>query len=126
MERAIILSVAVAVVFVAANVLTEKSLEPGRAHIMVWVWLLACLGFGAQRWCYQAFGLSVAAAVIDSLLTLLTVGYGIFILKDRLTPMQYIGITLMLIGIFLVKPSASSDSKKGADEVKTPTTEREA
>jgi drug/metabolite transporter (DMT)-like permease len=83
-------------------VLSEKSLEPGRTHYLGYVFLLACVAFLGFHWCCQQFGLAIASAVVDSLLTLLTVAYAIFVLKERLNAIQYAGITLLLVGILLV------------------------
>jgi drug/metabolite transporter (DMT)-like permease len=102
-SRAIFLSVCVAGLYVFANVLTEKSLTPGKEHYMAYVCVIAVVAFLGFRWCCQQFGLGVASAVVDSLLTLLTVAYAIIILKDRLTAIQYVGVLLLLLGLLLVK-----------------------
>ena len=109
--RAILFSVVVAMLYVAANVLTEKSLEPGKTHLMGYVFLLAVVAFIGFRWCCQQFGLAIASTVVDSLLTLLTVGYAVFILKDRLTSIQYVGIVLMIAGLLLVKGPWSGEAE---------------
>jgi drug/metabolite transporter (DMT)-like permease len=101
--RALFFTTAVALLMVAANVFTERSLQPGKGYLMALVFLAACLGFWGFRYCCQAFGLTVASSVVDTLLTLLTVGYGVFILQEKLGTVQYAGIALLLVGLFLVK-----------------------
>jgi drug/metabolite transporter (DMT)-like permease len=113
--RAIVFSVVVAMLYVAANVLTEKSLEPGKTHLMGVVFLLAIVAFLGFRWCCQQFGLAIASTVVDSLLTLLTVGYAVFILKDRLTSIQYVGIVLMIVGLLLVKGPWSGEAQASTE-----------
>jgi multidrug transporter EmrE-like cation transporter len=109
--RAILLSVAVALLYVLANVLTEKSLEEGKSHYMGYVSLVAVIAFWGFRWTCQHFGLAVASAVVDSLLTLLTVAYAIFVLKDSLSTIQYVGVFFLLIGLLLVKGPWSGEKE---------------
>ena len=110
--RAIIFSVAVALIYVLANVLTERSLAPGKAHLMAWVSALAVVAFFGFRFVCQHYGLAVASVVVDSLLTLLTVAYAVFVLKDRLSTVQYVGVFLLLAGLFLVKGPWSGGSSE--------------
>ncbi|MFN9720692.1 MAG: hypothetical protein ACK58L_18495 [Planctomycetota bacterium] len=101
--RPLFFSIVVAFVFVTANVLTEKSLEPGKTWVFALACGLACVALLGFRWCCQQFGLAIASAVVDSLLTLLTVGYAVLILRERLSSIQYAGLALLLLGILLVK-----------------------
>ena len=101
--KALFFTTFVALLMVAANVFTERSLHPGKGHLMAVVFLAACAGFWGFRYCCQAFGLTVASSVVDTLLTLLTVGYGVFVLQEKLGAVQYAGIVLLLVGLFLVK-----------------------
>ena len=102
-RRAVCFSALVASMYVLANVLTERSLQVGKFHLMGYVAILAVAGFFGFRFCCREFGLGVASVVVDSLLTLLTVGYAIFVLKERLSPVQYAGVFLLLVGLILVK-----------------------
>jgi len=101
--RAVCFSALVASMYVLANVLTERSLQVGKSHLMGYVAVLAVAAFFGFRWCCREFGLGIASAVVDSLLTLLTVAYAIIVLKDRLSPVQYVGVFLLLLGLILVK-----------------------
>jgi drug/metabolite transporter (DMT)-like permease len=95
-----------------ANILTEKSLEPGRFHYMGYVSVLAVVAFFGFRWACLQFGLGVASGVVDSLLTLLTLAYAVFVLGEDLTRIQYAGLAFILVGLFLVKGPLSGPPQK--------------
>ena len=84
---------------------------------MVYVSVLAVLAFLGFRWACKEFGLGVASGVVDSLLTLLTVAYAVFILKDRLSGSQYAGLVLILVGLLLVKGPWSAGPEEDPSEV---------
>ena len=96
-------SAAVAGLYVAANVLTKRSLEPGRAWLMILVSVLAVGAFFAFRAICKQFGLAVASGVVDSLLTLLTLAIAVLWDKEVLTTTQLTGLGFILVGLFLVR-----------------------
>lgn len=101
--RALFFCVVIAMTYVIANILTERSLQPGKVHYMGYVSIIAVLAFFGFRWACQQFGLGVASGIVDSLLTLLTIGYAVFVLKEGLTAVQYAGLAFILVGLLLVK-----------------------
>lgn len=100
--RAIALSVLAALLFASANILTKRSLGPGCAHAMVWVSALAIGGFFCFRFACKQHGLGITSAVVDSLITLVTVGWALFVLRERLTTLQHIGLAFVVVGLMLV------------------------
>jgi transporter family protein len=98
-----IICAGVAALYVAANVLTQKSLEPGKAWLMGVVSVLAVAAFFAFRFICQRFGLAVSSGVVDSLLTILTLAIAVFVLKEELTVRQYCGLGVLLLGLYLVR-----------------------
>ena len=100
--RAFALSVVAALLFAGANILTKRSLGPGCAHVMVWVSVLAVGGFVCFRFACKEYGLGITSAVVDSLITLVTVGWALFVLRERLTTLQHVGLALVVVGLVLV------------------------
>ena len=101
--KAFVLSAGVAGLYVLANVLTQKSLEPGKSWLMALVSLLAISAFFAFRFMVKSFGLAVASGVVDSLLTLLTIAFAVFVLRESLSVKQYAGLSCLLVGLYLVR-----------------------
>jgi len=100
--RSLFASSAVACLFVIANVLTERSLAAGRGWVMLVVCFTACVAFLGFRWCCSHYGLAVASSVVDSVLTIMTVGYAFIVLGERLSAAQCCGVVLLLAGLLLV------------------------
>jgi drug/metabolite transporter (DMT)-like permease len=100
--RAIAVSVVAALLFASANILTKRSLGPGCAHMMVWVSALAVGGFVCFRFACKEHGLGITSAVVDSLITLVTVGWAVFVLRERLTTLQHTGLAFIVVGLVLV------------------------
>lgn len=118
--RAVVLSVVVALFFVGANVLTKRSCAPGEGHLMVWVSLLAISAFFGFRLVCQTYGLGLTSAVIDSVLTLLTVAWAVFILRERYSTVQYVGLILLLVGLLLVNGPWSGGGAEAESPEETP------
>ncbi len=100
--RAIAVSVVAALLFASANILTKRSLGPGCAHVMVWVSVLAVGGFVCFRLACKEHGLGITSAVVDSLITLVTVGWAVLVLRERLTTLQHTGLAFVVVGLVLV------------------------
>jgi drug/metabolite transporter (DMT)-like permease len=96
-------AIVVALLFVFANSMAMKSLEPGHEWF---VWISASIGFGAFcgfRYVCQQYGLAIASGIVDSTLTILTVLVGIFLFQETLTLRQYLGLGLIISGLVLVR-----------------------
>jgi len=100
--RPLLASSAVACLFVIANILTERSLSAGKGWLMFFVFVAACAAFIGFRWCCRHYGLAIASSVVDSFLTLGTVGYAFVVLGESLSRSQCCGIAFLLAGLLLV------------------------
>jgi drug/metabolite transporter (DMT)-like permease len=99
----VISSVGVAGLFVLANALTLKSLEPGMAWLMLVVSVTSVGGYFAFRFMCAASGLAIAAGIVDSVIIFLTLGIAVFIFDEQLTIRQYVGLVVLLVGLYLVR-----------------------
>lgn len=118
--RTAALALVAATWFAGANVLTKQSLAPGQGHRMAWVSLLAIGAFFGFRSACQACGLGVTSAVVDSLVTLGTVGWAVFVLREDLTKAQCVGLALILAGLTLVHGSSAGSRAAAAAPAPAP------
>jgi multidrug transporter EmrE-like cation transporter len=99
----IILAVALALLGNALSAMWAS----GEDRFSVWLWLtllvspLVFISFGLVT---SKVGLSIAAGTVDALLTIATIGVGLFLFQERSTvsPVQCVGIALAVLGIFLM------------------------
>ena len=101
--KSVLLNVGVAGLFVLANALTFKSLEPGMSWLMIVVSATSIAAYFAFRFMCDAYGLAVAAGIIDSLVVFLSLVIAIFIFKEHLTTRQYVGLVVLLVGLYLIR-----------------------
>lgn len=100
---AILISIAVALLFVLANSLAMKSLESGREWV---VWVSGSVGFVAFigfRYVCKQYGLAIASGIVDSSLTIITILVGIFFFQETLSVRQYLGLAMIVGGILLIR-----------------------
>jgi drug/metabolite transporter (DMT)-like permease len=93
----------VAAMFVVANIVTQKSLQPGQSWLQ---WLAAMLGFGgflAFRKVCEQYSLARASAVVDGVMTLATVAIALAVFRDPINVKQGAGLALILVGLYMVR-----------------------
>lgn len=101
--KSVLLTVGVAGLFVLANALTLKSLEPGMSWLMIVVSVISVAAFFAFRFMCDAYGLAIAAGFVDSLIVFLSVVIAVFIFEEQLATRQYVGLVVLLVGLFLLR-----------------------
>lgn len=65
--------------------------------------ILAVAAFFAHRAIIVKFGALRATGIVDSLLTVFTLLIAWYLFQEKLTTVQWLGIGLMLVGLYLVK-----------------------
>ena len=94
----------VASLFVAANLSVMQSVKS--QHSSLWMLatsILAVAAFFAHRAIIVKFGALRATGIVDSLLTVFTLLIAWYLFQEKLTTVQWLGIGLMLVGLYLVK-----------------------
>lgn len=94
----------VASLFVAANLSVMQSVKS--EHSGLWMFatsVLAVAAFFAHRAIIVKFGALRATGIVDSLLTVFTLLIAWYLFQEKLTTVQWLGIGLMLVGLYLVK-----------------------
>ncbi|MFO0943980.1 MAG: EamA family transporter [Pirellulales bacterium] len=94
----------VASLFVAANLAVMQSVNSTSPKLwMLATSVLAIAAFFAHRSVVVKFGALRATGIVDSLLTILTMLAAWLWFREQLTLQQWVGISLLLVGLYLVK-----------------------
>ncbi len=99
------IATSVAIAVLANYVASQWAREPYKwSWWLVALFILSPLVFLSFGFVSQRFGLSVAGAINDSLLTISTIVVGLVVLQEwnRVSPAQYIGMLFAVIGIVLM------------------------
>lgn len=99
---ALLWSLLCAGLLIICNVLTKLSLSDGKSWLMIPVYVGAAAAYWVFRKVADLTGLTRGEATIGSLITLLTVGIGVFVLRESISVKQAIGLVLIGIGILLL------------------------
>ena len=94
----------VASLFIAANLSVMQSVKSEHSGLwMLATSLLAIAAFFAHRAIIIKYGALRATGIVDSLLTVFTLLIAWYLFQEELTAVQWLGIGLMLVGLYLVK-----------------------
>ncbi len=99
----LLFAILTASVFVLCNTGTKISLDPGREWVMYPVYFGAAFAFWLFRKVCIEHGLAVSSGVVDSLITLVSIAIGIFFFHESLHTRQYVGLGVLLVGLYLVR-----------------------
>lgn len=101
--RDLLLSILCAGTFLLCNTGAKVSLTPGREWLMYLVYCGSVLSFWLFRQVCISNGLAVSSSIVDSLVTVISVLVGVFILQEQLVPRQYIGLGALFAGLYLIR-----------------------
>ncbi len=92
-----------AALFTIANVCVKLSLGKDRQWLMFAAFAGSILAYWLFRRVCVMKGLAVTEGVFGSLITVLTVAFGLLVFKESLTTKQMAGLALILAGLFLIQ-----------------------
>ncbi len=107
MDQGTLAAVSCAMLFVLCNVGTRYSLEPGRNWVMFPVAVCSVIAFLVFQVVCKSYGLAVTSGIVDSLLTVLSIAAGLLLFRESLTPRQYVGIALLIAGLYLSRSTGA-------------------
>lgn len=92
-----------AALFTIANVCVKLSLGKDRQWLMYVAFAGSVLAYWLFRRTCITKGLAMTEGVFGSLITVLTVAFGLLVFKETLSPKQMAGLGLILAGLFLIQ-----------------------